>query len=382
MTASAGDAQTPVVRPIPEFDGVHDVWPRGDRLRAVREAAAAYRERFLAQGQIRAFKSFDIAAAPYPARFAFQSYSVNINPMISIINRMFVIQFDGFDGRLRTLVWEPTVAAGSARAPFYSKLQHFAQRLRAEKLFVKYYNDPDAVLPRLGLSNEDVDYVSFDHLHVQDVRMIMGSSAVIEGEQQPPGPLFPNAKLLVHRKELGTFESLHPMQWAWYVDGGMDGVPAERLEVFDGDVELGVGVSLLWTPGHTDGNHSLVVNTPDGVWVSSENGMAADSWQPELSRIPGVRQQAAFYGREVVLNANTLEDSLDQYDSMVKEKTLASASPKDPRWLQIIPSSECAPWKRQWPVVPTHRHGRLDYGTITVPEPADSGGKTEAQPAP
>ena len=28
------------LRPIPEFDGVHDVWPRGARLQAVREAAA------------------------------------------------------------------------------------------------------------------------------------------------------------------------------------------------------------------------------------------------------------------------------------------------------------------------------------------------------
>ncbi|MFD4295397.1 hypothetical protein ACFWQG_19505 [Rhodococcus sp. NPDC058532] len=359
---------TDIVRPIPEFQGVHDIWPRGDRLEAVRDAAVRYRKRFLAQGQVKAIKSIDIAAAPYPARFAFQGYSINANPMISIINRMFVIQFEGFDGKRKTLVWEPTVAAGSAEAPFYHTLQKFSQKFYAEKLFVKYYNDPDKVLPGLGLTNEDVDYISFDHLHVQDVRMIMGSTEPIEGETEPRKPLFPNAKLLVHRRELGTFESMHPMQWAWYVDGGMKGVPQDRLEIFEGDVELGVGVSLLWTPGHTDGNHSLVVNTPDGVWVSSENGMAADSWQPELSKIPGVKQQARFYGREVVLNGNTLEDSLDQYDSMVKEKTMASPSPRDPRWLQIIPSSECAAWKRQWPVVPTHSHGGLDYGTIVAPD--------------
>ncbi|MFD4180379.1 hypothetical protein [Rhodococcus sp. NPDC058514] len=361
-------ASTTAPRTIPEFSGVHDVWPRGDRLDAVREGAKKYRERFLQQGQIRAIKSFDIAAAPYPARFAFQGYSINANPMISIINRMFVIQFDGFDGKLKTLVWEPTVAAGSAEAPFYNKLQKFSQKLHAESIFVKYYNDPESILPRLGLRNEDVDYISFDHLHVQDVRMIMGSDTPIEGESEPRKPLFPNAKLLVHRKELGTFESMHPMQWAWYVENGMAGVPAERLEVFEGDVELGVGVSLLWTPGHTDGNHSLCVNTPDGVWVSSENGMAPDSWQPELSKIPGVKQQAQFYGREVVLNGNTLEDSLDQYDSMVKEKTMASPARRDPRWLQVIPSSECADWKRQWPVIPTYSHGGLDYGTITVPD--------------
>jgi hypothetical protein len=195
--------------------------------------------------------------------------------------------------------------------------------------------------------------------------MIMGSNSTIPGERAPREALFPRAQLLVHRRELGTFESMHPMQWAWYVDGGMDGVPGERITAFDGDVELGVGVSLLWTPGHTDGNHSLVLNTPDGVWVSSENGISADNWQPELSRIPGVRRHAAFYGREVVPNANTLEDSLDQYDSMVKEKTLAGPSRRDPRWLQILPSSELAPFKRQWPVLPSFTHGGLNYGELT-----------------
>ncbi len=355
------------LRPIPEFAGAHDVWPRGDRLEAVRSGAERYRERFLSQGQVRGIKSIDIAAAPYPSRFAFQGYSIHLNPFITIIYRMIVVQFDGFDGRPKTLVWEPTVAAGSAEAPFYHGIKKLGERLHAERFFVKYYNDPDDVLPSLGLRNEDVDYVSFDHLHVQDARMIMGSKTPIPGEATPRDPLFPNAKLLVHRKELGTFESMHPMQWAWYVDDGMDGVPEERLEIFDGDVELGVGVSLLWTPGHTDGNHSLCVNTPDGVWISSENGMAADSWQPEQSKIPGIRQQAQFWGREVVLNSNTLEDSVDQYDSMVKEKTMASRSPRDARWLQVMPSSQCSSWKRQWPLIPTFSHEPLDYGSIVAP---------------
>ena len=64
---------------------------------------------------------------------------------------------------------------------------------------------------------------------------------------------------------------------------------------------------------------------------------------------------------------NTLEDSLDQYDSMVKEKTLADPSRRDPRWLQILPSSELADWRRFWPVRPTFAHGGLSYGTISRP---------------
>src|SRR5699024_10319179 len=237
-----------------EFEGVHDIWPRGERLDAIRAASQKFHDRFVAGPQVQAVKTFDIAEVPYPSRFAFQGYSLHANPFISIINRMMVIQFTGFDGALKTLVWEPTVAQGSAEAPFYHAIQRMGRRLKVERFFAEYLNDPDDVLPGLGLRNEDVDYVSFDHLHVQDVRMIMGSTGVIEGESAPRAPLFPAAKLLVHRKELGTFESMHPMQWAWYVERGMEGVPQDRLEVFDGDVELGEGVALLWTPGHTDGN--------------------------------------------------------------------------------------------------------------------------------
>jgi hypothetical protein len=356
-------------RTIPEFDGVHDVWPRGERLRALRAAAAAYKTRFTDQGQVRAVRSVDIAAAPYPVKYAFHdAVSVPTFPLISMINRMLVVQYDDWNGVARTLVFEPTVPAGSAEAPFYRNLQRLMAKVPGagviEKTVLKYYNEPDDVLAQLGLTADDVDFCTFDHLHVQDPRMILGSTSVIAGEAAPRRPLFGDAKLLVHSRELATLQSLHPMQWAWYVDGGLDGVDQTKFVTFDSDIELGPGIALLWTPGHTDGNHSLVVNTPDGVWVSSENGISSDNWQPELSKIPGVRRYAESFGREICPNANTLEDSLDQYDSMIKEKTLADYSKRDPRWLQILPSSELAPWKRFWPVVPTFCHGGISYGRI------------------
>ena len=168
----------------------------------------------------------------------------------------------------------------------------------------------------------------------------------IPGEAAPRPPLFPNAKLIAQRKEWDTFASLHPMQWAWYVEDGVKDLITDNVVLVEGDVELGKGVALVWTPGHTDGNHSLCVNTQDGVWVSSENGVAADSWHPHLSKIPGVRRTAEFFGREVILNSNTLEDSIDQCDSMIKEKALADPNKRDPRFLNVFPSSEMAEWKR------------------------------------
>jgi hypothetical protein len=212
-----------------------------------------------------------------------------------------------------------------------------------------------------------VDFVSFDHLHVQDLRITMGTTEPIPGENEPRAPVFPNAKFVFQRKEVDTFRAVHPTQWAWYVPGGMDDVIEDNLVLVDGDVELGVGCALVFTPGHTDGNQSLCVNTPDGVWVSSENGVAADSWHPHLSKIPGVRKWAEFFGREVIMNANTLEDSVDQYDSMIKEKALADVNRRDPRWLNVFPSSELAPLRRQWPIVPTFVYGGMNYGRIETP---------------
>jgi hypothetical protein len=369
-TSSTPDLAAIGARRIPEFDGVRDVWPRGERLAAVRAAGEAFKPRFK-QGQVKAVRSVDIAAAPYPVAFAFNgAVTVPHSPLISMINRMIVVQYDDFDGVARTLVFEPTVPAGSAQAPFYANLQRLMDRLPggnriAELTVLRYYNEPEDVLRQLGLAPDDVDFCTFDHLHVQDPRMILGSTAVIPGETAPRAPLFGDARLLVQRREADTLRSLHPMQWAWYVEGGLDGVPEESLVYLDGAVELGPGVALLWTPGHTDGNHSLVLNTPDGVWVSSENGISLDNWQPELSRIPGVRRYAESFGREICPNANTLEDSLDQYDSMVAEKILADPCRDDPRWLQILPSTELVDWKRFWPVRPTYVHGGVSYGTIT-----------------
>ncbi len=367
MATTKAKASADFGRTIVEFEGVHDVWPRGARLNTIREAAAAYKERFKQQGVVRGVRSVDLATAPYLTKYAFHGAAHSPNPYLSMTNRMVTVQYEDFDGRLRTLLWEPTEPDGAAEAPFYSQLIERTERNRLYKALERFtyqlYATPEDALRKTGIRSEDVDYLSFDHLHVQDPRLIL--------------PHFPSAKLLVQRKELATLDALHPMQWYWYVDGALDGIPEERLIVLDGDVELGRGVSLVWTPGHTDGNHSLVINTDEGVWVSSENGVAIDNWQPDLSRIPGVRDYACSQRREVCPNANTLEDSIDQYDSMVKEKTLADFSRRDARWKQILPSSELVTWKRQWPVVPSYHHGPLVYGSIVS---AGGNGRADQRP--
>jgi hypothetical protein len=353
------------LRTFHEFDRANETWPRGDRPPAIREAAAEFRVRFATpENRIRGVRTVDIASAAYPVKFAFGGAARTANPYINILNRLVVVQYEDFEGAIRTLVYEPTVTEGPAEAPFYEQLLSRYGEFLSYKVFATFYNDVPEALAKAGVRPEDVDFISFDHLHVQDVRFVLGSTDPPPGHQAPLPPLFPRAKLLTQRREWDTFASLHPMQWAWYVEDGIKGIPEENVVLLEGDVELGRGVALVWTPGHTDGNHSLCINTEDGVWVSSENGVCADNWHPHLSKIPGVRKFAEFFNREVVLNSNTLEDSIDQYDSMLKEKALADANSRDPRYKNVFPSSEMPSWRRQWPVVPTFSYGGINYGVV------------------
>ncbi|MDQ4048786.1 MAG: hypothetical protein M3131_05295 [Actinomycetota bacterium] len=357
------------IRPLHEFDDANRTWPRGERLEAIRLAAEGFRRRFKAQGQVSAIRTVDLVSAGYPTRHAFGGAARGgVNPYVNIMNRLVLVQFHDFGGELRTLCWEPTVPEGASNAPFYSHLIDRYGEWLYQTVLATEYHSVDEALALCGLTPADVDLVSFGHLHVHDMRLLMGTTRPVEGEREPRRPFFPSAKFLCQRKEVDTFRSPHPMQWAWYVPGGMDHVIEDGLVLIDGDVELGVGVALVSTPGHTDGNQSLVVNTPDGVWVSSENGVAADNWHPHLSKIPGVRKEAELMGREVILNSNTLEDSIDQYDSMVKEKALADPNRADPRWMNVIPSSELRARKRQWPIVPSFSYGGMSYGAIQSPK--------------
>src|SRR5436190_17874085 len=210
------------LKPFHEFDEANETWPRGDRPAAIREAAAEFRARFATpENRVRGIRTVDIASAGYPLKFAFGGAAKGPNPYINIINRLQVVQFEDFSGELKTLAYEPTVPEGPAEAPYYAQQIEKLGEFLSYKVLAKIWHQPDEALAVAGLSVEDVDYVSFDHLHVQDPRFVLGTTEPIEGEAEPRPPLFPNAKLIAQRKEWDTFNSIHPMQWAWYVGDGI-----------------------------------------------------------------------------------------------------------------------------------------------------------------
>jgi hypothetical protein len=324
---------TDLVR-CPELDDAWTERSAGARLDAVRRAGRALHDRLLAGGPAQRVRTADIATFPYPTKFGLQGVAASPVPFLFMRNRLHLVQVAAH-GRTVSILINPTDAERSAAAPYFARLaDRYGQTAR--RILGKVHHTVPAALASWGVAPEAIDYVTFDHLHVQDVRGLLA-----------PGPggraYLPNARLLVQQGELDTLARLHPLQAEWYIPECLAGVPADRMIALDGDYAIGNGFALVRTPGHTAGNHTLVFVTERGAWTVSENGICLDAYVPGLSAIRGVARHARDQGVECILNANTREGSLDQYTSMVLEKTLASPVPDRPELPQHLASSELVP---------------------------------------
>jgi len=346
---------TDLVR-LTELDEAWRVRGAGARLDAIRKAGRRWRDRILASGSARCVRTADVATFPYPARYGLQDVAALPWPYVFLRNRTHLVQVAA-GGRVITILVNPTDAVRSARAPFFARMQERYGTL-ATKLLSSAAPPIEDALRGWGVAPEAVDYVTFDHLHVQDVRGLLAPAA-------PGGrALLPNARLLIQRGELETLSALHPLQVEWYIPDCLAGVPADRVIALDGDYAIGGGFAVVRTPGHTGGNHSIVVVTDRGAWTISENGVCVDAYAPGTSQIRGVARYARDAGVEVILNANTREGSLDQYTSMVLEKTIADAVPDRPELPQHFSSSEMIPHPLAPGLAPTYSHGAITHGAV------------------
>ncbi len=349
--------QQELIRPLPHFRSARESPSPGERLKRVRAAARRFREDMLAGKPVSYYRTCELVHVPYPTQYGLRDACTVPVPLIHILNRMFVVQFASADG-LKTLLVSPSDIDANSETPFFKRLaRSFGpfQKL-AERFLAPRQGSVESWLVRLGIAPWQVDFLTYDHLHTQDLRKWLGTDA------RPA--LFPKARLLVMRQEWASAQALLPPQRDWYCPNGIEGISPDRILLLDEDVMLGEGVALLHTPGHTEGNHSIVVHTPGGLFVTSENGISADSYAPENSRIPSLRRYAHNTSMEAVLNGNTLERGLDQYISMIQEKEIAGRSRRNPDFCDVIPSSELRHyWLFPW-IRPTFTFGTLEFGTL------------------
>ncbi len=338
------------MKAIHDFDDVRQSPLPQERLKAARKQASAFRERFMDEAPVQFYQSADMVRVPYPTWYAYSgvyTQSTYKFPYIHILNRIFIIQYHDFLGELKTLLFSPSDIEADRETPFFKRLtEKMPNWSPLESVVAPIIRDVTGALAEVGLSPEDVDYISYDHLHTQDVRRWLGT------KDKPA--YFPNAKLLVHEQEWLSTTSLLPVQADWYCPNGIEGVDPDKVIQFTGSIQLGEGVALVHTPGHTKGNHSLVARVPDGIRVTSENGVGADAYAPMNSKVNAIRRYAKNTGIEVILNGNTLEGSNEQYISMVIEKTIAGPS-KNPDFPNCASSSEATPY---W-LIPGHKVSHL-----------------------
>ena len=339
-------------------------------LRRIKAEAPEFREWFRDTGVLQGVATRSLVTLPYPTKFALWEASTYRMKYVWMTNRMFVVQWQE-DGRTRTLVAEPSDYELGVDTPY---LRHAIDRLPLSEdkaldlLFVRHATVVEH-LARLGITPEQVDYLVFDHLHTQDVRRLVGTTTPQPdlGYADSPVPAtFPNARLIVQRVELDHVKDVHPFQARFHQSWTYADVDESKLLVVDGSVLVAPGLALLRTPGHTLGNHTIVLNAPGrGILTSSENGVAVECYSPRYSKLPGVADFARRWNYEVVLNFNTPEYASWQYNSMVAESLIADPIPGAEHFKQVVPSSELDRHRLAPRIKPTYFHGELTIGQVT-----------------
>lgn len=352
----------------------------GRALPGLVAGARGLAERIRASGPVVSVRTFDLATFPYPTRFAFADAAFSPAPFAMLRNRMQLVQVqapgpsdgqsDGpSDGQpsgnrpLNVLI-NPGDSERSLAAPFFARQIERYGPFLSRRVLSERHGTVVNYLRSVGVAPEDIDYIIFDHLHVQDLRGLLGTDAPEPGRSRSTPALLPNARLLAQVEELDTLAELHPLHAEWYVRDGLLGVAPEKIVALAGDYLIGPGLALIRTPGHTAGNHTPVIMTERGLWTISENGVAVDSYAPGHSRIAGLARHARTYGVEAILNANTREHTLAQYTSMMVEKAIADPCPDRPEFPQHFPSSELTPSYLAPGLGSTYRHGHITHGRI------------------
>ncbi|MBI4962060.1 MAG: N-acyl homoserine lactonase family protein [Desulfomonile tiedjei] len=106
----------------------------------------------------------------------------------------------------------------------------------------------EEALETVGWTPEDVDIIIHTHLH---------------NDHCENDALCTNAKVYVQKAELDFFRNPHPIDHRYYSDV-LDGV---NIVTVEGDSSIVDGIEVLFTPGHTPGGQSVVVNTAKGKAV-------------------------------------------------------------------------------------------------------------------
>lgn len=107
-------------------------------------------------------------------------------------------------------------------------------------------------LSAAGVSPEDVDIVTFTHLHGDHTGWTLDRAS---GQ-----PLFPSARYLVPKGDWDHFSAVDPPADS-FVRDIQPLMTAGRIDLFEGETSISPSITSLPTPGHTPGHMSFVLSS-------------------------------------------------------------------------------------------------------------------------
>ena len=137
------------------------------------------------------------------------------------------------------------------------------------------FTDDDLLIHRLdaiGLVPDDIDAVVLSHLHY---------------DHAGGAELFRRSELIAQRDEYAAAFQPPPFLAAFYYRKNFD-LPGARWRLLDGDTELGPGLTVLRSDGHTPGHQSLLVDLPETGPVLLAGDACYTQEHIDGERIPGV----------------------------------------------------------------------------------------------
>lgn len=346
------------IRPISHFSNSRESLSPQERLKQVQFQARHFVEDFkMVNQQVQFLQTFDLISIPYPVKSAFGNATSLINPYLYVTNRLMVVQFSTHAGT-KTLLFSPSDLTGNVKTPYFQRLRRLMGKFKnaLQPLLTPVHNTVEQALDSIGLKPENIDFICYDHLHTQDLRKWLGCY-----EQEA---YFPNAKLLVMHQEWEAVKDLLPVQNHWYCPDGVEGIDPNKIIPLHSSIMLGDSLALIQTPGHTQGSQSLVINSDQGIMVCSQNGISVDNYSPQHSTIYGIADYVNENNMAVIPNGEQPELRLDQYISMILEKTIADPHPLDKRFSYIMPSSELSARWQPFALAPTISFGEIQFGEL------------------
>ena len=156
----------------------------------------------------------------------------------------------------------------------------------------------DSGLHRVGVSFGDIDLIILTHLHTDHIAQ---------------ASRFPRAKFLIQKDELEFGKHPHRAFAPAYVKDFFEGL---NCSVVDGDTKICDGLSVMKTPGHTQGGQSVCVETSHGMIIIAGLCTVRENFEPP-SPISFVMDVTSVIVPTIHTNV------LEAYDSLIKIKERA-----------------------------------------------------------